>query len=93
MAKAIQPITIWYNGENKTGSELNVLLSYDNLEDRGIFQYDIKEAVTQQGDYLVGGLSLSNGYINIEGVDYQNWDNSNDEAYQFVSSKLNVTLV
>lgn len=93
MAKAIQPITIWYNGENKTGSELNVVLSYDNLEDRGIFQYDIKEAVTQQGDYLVGGLSLSNGYINIEGIDYQNWDNSNDAAYQFVASKLNVTLV
>jgi hypothetical protein len=93
MAKAIQPITIWYNGENKTGSELNVVLSYDNLKDRGIFQYDIKEAVTQQGDYLVGGLSLSNGYINIEGVDYQNWDNSNDAAYQFVASKLNVTIL
>lgn len=93
MAKAIQPITIWYNGENKTGSELNVVLSYDNLEDRGIFQYDIKEAVTQEGDYLVGGLSLSNGYINIEGEDYQNWDNSNNAAYQFVASKLNVTIL
>jgi hypothetical protein len=93
MAKAIQPITIWYNGENKTGSELNVILSYDNLKDKGIFQYDIKEGVTQQGDYLVGGLSLTNGYINIDGVDYQNWDNSNDAAYQFVASKLNVTLV
>ena len=93
MAKAIQPITIWYNGENKTGSELSVVLSYDNLKDKGIFQYDIKEGVTQQGDYLVGGLSLSNGYINIEKEDYQNWDNSNDAAYQFVASKLNVTIL
>jgi hypothetical protein len=93
MAKAIQPITIWYNGENKTGSELDVVLSYDNLEDKGIFKYDIKEAVAQQGDYLVGGLSLSNGYINIEGQEYQDWDNSNQQAYEFVASKLNVTLI
>jgi hypothetical protein len=93
MAKAIQPITIWYNGENKTGSELSVVLSYDNLEDKGIFQYHIKEGVSQQGDYLVGGLSLSNGYINIDGQDYQNWDNSNDAAYQYVATKLNVTIL
>ena len=93
MAKAIQPITIWYNGENKTGSELNVILSYDNLEDRGIFQYDIKEGVTQQGDIFIGGVSLTNGYINIEAQDYIDWDNSNEQAYQFVANKLNVTLV
>jgi hypothetical protein len=93
MAKAIQPITIWYNGENKTGSELDVVLSYDNLEDKGIFQYEIKESVTQQGDFLIGGLSLSNGYINIEGQEYQDWDNSNQQAYEFVASKLNVTLI
>ena len=93
MAKAIQPISIWYNGENKIGSEINVVLSYDNLEDRGIFQYEIKESVTQQGDFLIGGLSLSNGYINIEGQEYLDWDNSNQQAYEFVASKLNVTLI
>jgi predicted nucleic acid-binding OB-fold protein len=38
-------------------------------------------------------VTLSNGNVSMDGQDYIDWDNSNEAAYAYVASKLNLTIV
>ena len=37
--------------------------------------------------------NLADGNVSMSGEDYQNWDDSNDGAYQYIAAKLNLTIV
>lgn len=84
--KNIQPITIWKDGESKQVSILKMYISYDNLESTATFQYDLCDDQIK---------SLVNGSINISGSNYVNWGSSgdsNEEAYLYGASYLNLTI-
>jgi hypothetical protein len=85
MGVQIQPVSIWYNGQSKQASELDARIIFDDLATTAQFYYELKE--------VVSGATLSNGNVSMDGQDYIDWDNSNEEAYVYVAGKLNLTIV
>jgi hypothetical protein len=88
MGVQIQPVSIWANGQSKEASELDARIIYDDLATSCTFYYELKEVV--EG---VSGSALSVGNVAMDGEDYINWDNSNEQAYEYIASKLNLTIV
>lgn len=88
MGVQIQPVSIWYNGQSKQASELDARIIFDDLATSAQFYYELKEVVDE-----VSGATLSNGNVSMDSQDYIDWDNSNEAAYAYVASKLNLTIV
>jgi hypothetical protein len=88
MGVQIQPVSIWYNGQSKQASELDARIIFDDLATTAQFYYELKEVV--EG---VIGATLSNGNVSMDGQDYIDWDNSNEEAYIYIADKLNLSIV
>ena len=95
MAKTIQPVSIWYNGESKSATELDARIIFDDLETTAQFFYELKE-VFEDAEGNVSKTTLSNGNTTMNGQDYLDWGLStdiNEAAYVYVASKLNLTIV
>jgi hypothetical protein len=88
MGVQIQPVNIWNNGQSKEASELDARIIYDDLATSATFYYELKEVVDG-----VSGSALSVGNVSMDGQDYIDWDNSNEEAYVYIAGKLNLTIV
>lgn len=84
MGVQIQPVSIWANGQSKQASELDARIIFDDLATSAQFYYELKE---------VEGSTLSNGNVSMDGQDYIDWDNSNEAAYVYIASKLNLTII
>ena len=92
--KQIEAVTIWSNGENKNANFLNSIIVQDNLESSCSFYYQLCEGVKEtEDDNLVAGSVLSQGNLNLSGEEYLAWDGSNEEAYLYIASKLNLTIL
>jgi hypothetical protein len=87
MGVNIQPVSIWANGQSKEASELDARIIYDDLATSATFYYELKEVVDG-----VSGAALSVGNVGMDSEDYQNWDNSNEQAYIYIAGKLNLTI-
>jgi hypothetical protein len=83
--KKIQPIQLWVNGSIQTATMLNLSISFDDLLTSCTFFYQLIEENT--------GVSIGYGNLIMEGEDYLNWDDSNDSAYAYAMTKLNLTPV
>ena len=92
MGVNIQPVSIWANGQSKGASELDARIIYDDLATSATFYYELKEAVVVDGASS-GGAVLSVGNVAMDGQDYIDWDNSNEEAYVYIADKLNLTIL
>jgi hypothetical protein len=88
MGVNIQPVSIWANGQSKSASELDARIIYDDLATSATFYYELKEVVDG-----VSGSVLSVGNVAMDGQDYIDWDNSNDQAYQYIAGKLNLVII
>ena len=88
MGVNIQPVSIWNNGQSKQASELDARIIYDDLATSATFYYELKEVVDG-----VSGSALSVANVSMDGQDYIDWDNSNEDAYVYIAGKLNLTIV
>jgi hypothetical protein len=94
MGVNIQPVSIWNNGQSKQASELDARIIFDDLATSATFYYELKEAIVHdENGAASGGAVLSVGNVAMDGQDYIDWDNSNEEAYVYIASKLNLTIV
>ena len=94
MGVNIQPVSIWNNGQSKQASELDARIIYDDLATSATFYYELKEAIVHDENGVAsGGLVLSVGNVAMDGQDYIDWDNSNDQAYVYIASKLNLVII
>lgn len=87
--KQIQPIQIWNNGQEQTGSWINAYIINDNLKDSATFYWAIFT------DENTGNL-LSQGNLSIVEPDYSIWDSTadiNEAAYQWICDQLGLTLI
>lgn len=85
--KNIQPITIWKDGQNIQSSFLKIQINFDDVSTHAIFQYELCDNQEK---------TLMSSTVTISGDDYLNWSsggNSNEEAYQYVASKLNLVIL
>ena len=88
--KTIQPITVWYNGQDVQATVLNVYCSGDNLQSSAMFQYQI---LTTDGSPEAHPFftTASQGQLTMTGTDYDAWE-TNDYAYDWVAAQLNLTI-
>jgi hypothetical protein len=99
--KAIQPVTLWVNGQQQQADFLNAVIVNDNLSTSATFFYELIDQVVTpsndpEGSDHVANIVLASGNITIDGQEYTNWGASadiNDDAYAIIAGKLNLTLV
>jgi len=85
--KEIQPLAIWSNGETLEATALRLYISFDDLESRANFIYQL--CTTE-------GACIAEGSLNIDGTEYITWGSSGDsnaEAYSIAANALNIILI
>ncbi len=85
--KQIQPVSIWYNGQILQATIFELFSNSDNLIDIANFTYRL---------YTNSNELINQGYISMTGADYTNYStnaNSNEFAYQWGATQLNLTLI
>lgn len=95
--KTIQPVQIWKDGVVKSATVLSAKIIIDDLLNSCTFYWQLQEESqiisNEQSTVEIPGEVLSEGNSTIAGEDYQNWDGSNDSAYQLVADSISVTIV
>ena len=92
--KAIQPITIWKNGESQEANLLNAYIINDNLQSSCTFYYSLNSSGEgTEAMPLVIWQTLADGNITMSGDDYLAWDGDNDYAFSYIAEQLNLTLI
>lgn len=88
--KAIQPVSVWANGETKEANCIQAYLVFDDLISVARFFYSLcakdEESTTE----------LTSGNVSITGEDYAAWGTSediNDSAFTYICAELNLTLI
>ena len=89
--KSINNVQVWKNGEEKQANTFILTLINDDLATNANFYYQLVESTIV--DLNVVTELLADGNCIMNGEDYQNWDDSNDSAYQYCAGKLNLTIV
>lgn len=87
----IQPVTVWYQGEQKSVNVFTLYSIYDNLVDSATFRYNLISDVE-----LDGSKSLLVGELSINGEDYALWDteiDANQWIYNWAANQLNLTII
>ena len=93
MAKTIEPISSWQNGEEKQATVFVLTSAYDNLSTIANFQYQLCEVISSL-EYPVFN-ALINGVLNISGQDYLDWGaavDANEWAYNWAAVQLKLTI-
>ena len=90
--KAIQNVQVWKNGEEKQANALGLILINDDLATNANFYYQLLASSTDE-EGNVSTEQLADGNCAMSGTDYQDWDDSNDGAYNYVAGKLNLTII
>ena len=90
--KAIQEVQVWKNGEEKLANAFNLILINDDLATSATFYYQLL-ASSQDEEGNVSSEMLVDGNVGMNGTDYQEWDDSNDGAYNYCAGKLNLVII
>jgi len=92
--KSIEPVTIWKNGESQEANLLNAYIVNDNLQSSCSFYYSLNASGEgTEAMPLVIGQTLAEGNLTMSEKVYLAWDNSNEQAYEYIAEKLNLTLI
>lgn len=91
----IQPVQIWYQGEQREASIFNLISNYNNLKDTATFQYQLIELITISPEQQNSNV-LTINYLTINGTDYEQWYaevDANAWIYQWAADQLNLVLI
>jgi hypothetical protein len=92
--KPISPVTIWKNGESQEANLLNAYIINDNLESSCSFYYSLcSSGEGTEAMPLVIGQTLAEGNVTMNGENYLLWNGDNNDAYSYIATKLNLTLI
>lgn len=86
--KKIEPILIWDNGQEKKAEVLNAYASIVNLNANATFNYSLHD-LKDDGNI---GQQVTSGTIYMDNDEYSLW-NTDDVAWDFVASKLNLVII
>jgi hypothetical protein len=85
--KQIQPVSIWYNGQMIPATIFNLASINDNLINSATFYWQLFDATK---------IQVAQGNLTMGGADYTNYStnpDSNEYAYQWGATQLNLTLI
>lgn len=89
--KTIQPVTVWYGGQEVQATILGAIAQNDNLVNSATFQYQLLQEISQPGSTYVYTQPVVTNYLNMTGEAYDNWGD-NDYAYNWIAEQLNLTI-
>lgn len=90
----IQPVAVWYQGEQHNANVFTLYSTGDNLIDSASFKYQLIEEIVV--DEQTSSQTLLMGELSINGEDYALWDaevDANAWIYNWAASKLNLTII
>ena len=87
--KTINPVSVWFNGQEVQASVLNANTSNDNLINLASFNYQLMQIITI--DNLEYTVPVVNGTLNMSGEAYDNWE-TNNYAYEWIAQELNLII-
>ena len=100
MAKTIQPVSSWQNGEEKEATVFVLTSTYDNLSTTANFQYQLNQLIPNPPTPPIPTMQMYNtlvtGTLTMSGQDYLDWDaavDANDWAYNWAATALKLVLV
>jgi hypothetical protein len=88
--KIIQPVTVWFNGQEIQSTILNAVVLNDNLKDSAIIQYQLMKENSMNGYYTYLEPVVQN-QLTMSGEDYIAFI-SNDYAYSWLAEQLNLII-
>jgi hypothetical protein len=92
--KSIEPVIIWKNGESQEANLLNAYIINDNLQSSCSFYYSLcASGEGTEAMPLVIGQTLAEGNVTMDGENYLLWNGDNNDAYSYIATKLNLTLI
>lgn len=89
--KTIEEVDVWYNGGNTQATVLSASVQSDNLQNSATLQYQLMSETTMAGSTYTYLVQVVTNSLTMTGEDYLNWD-TNDYAYHWVASQLNLTI-
>ena len=98
MAKQIEPINVWVNGESKSAEYFQVTCINDNYENSATNYWQLfTKNVDAEGVESIGE-QVSQGNLTIQGEDYVLWGDQpamsiNAWIYNWSASKLNLVIL
>jgi beta-lactamase class D len=98
MAKQIEPVTIWSNGESKVAEYLQVTGINDNYESSATNYWALFTKVVDEEGNDKQGEQVAQGNLTISGQDYINWGDQpamaiNEWIYDWSASQLNLVIL
>jgi len=98
MAKQIQPVTIWVNGESKVAEYFQVTGINDNYESSATNYWQLFTKVVDAEGVESIGEQVAQGNLTIDGADYVAWGDQpamaiNAWIYQWSADKLNLVIL
>lgn len=92
MAKQIQPVNVWVNGEVKVAEYLDAYGINVVLFTNGTFFWSLSTKVVDAEGNDVPGEQIAQGNLQMTDEEYQLWE-QDDYAIQWVAEKLNLEIV
>lgn len=86
--KKIESFKVWYNGQEIDASLFNLVVAGGILGRSAMFNYGLYSEI----DNIPADL-LQSGSLSMDGVDYENWGNDDEYAWDWAAQKLNLTIV
>jgi beta-lactamase class D len=98
MAKKIEPVTIWSNGESKVAEYLQVTGINDNYESSATNYWAMFTKIVDEEGNDKQGEQVAQGNLTISGQDYINWGDQpamaiNEWIYNWSASQLNLVIL
>ena len=98
MAKKIQPVTIWVNGESKSAEYFQVTCINDNYENSATNYWQLFTKVVDAEGVESMGEQVAQGNLTISGEEYVAWGDQpamaiNAWIYNWSADKLNLTII
>jgi hypothetical protein len=81
--KTIESINIWYNGTTDSATIMNLTCINDNLFNSATFYYELKD---------IAFVTIANGNLTMTLPDYATDWQTNDAAYLWAATKLNLVI-
>ena len=91
----IQPISTWYQGQQREANVFSLFGQGDNLIDSASFKYQLIELIVISPEEQ-SSQTLVSGEISINGDDYAEWNTSvdaNEWIYNWAANKLGLTII
>jgi hypothetical protein len=88
--KTIEPVTVWYNGQEVQATILKAVVSNDDMQSTATFNYQLMLENQVVGGYSYA-QSVAQNFLTMSGEAYLEWD-TNDYAYEWIAQQLNLVI-